>query len=433
MLSRSTTVLLSLLGLVILFFLNSWNLHNTLSNSSSDKNIEREPEYTGKLIDLGLPRESQVRFRRRLFLHIGPAKTATTSLQIIWSSYREELSRDGWVYGGRLYRQGLGKGPKMNVSADLDRSEVLIDPFRRLKAECKHGGKCEPLVQFRKISALLDDEESQKDMLLSHESWAQWTTQDYQHLQDLLSDLWDIHIVAGYRPFYAWLLSKKYQNERVDRFNNRKTRWLPPARGPQPIFNKYDNATNAHWKTFSYLEHSTLYVVQQVQDILPLWILPLGTDLTGTVFCDLLRAPTACSTWKNKHKQQASGASTNFWNVRPDEDDRYYDALALQAAKHFRFNTTRLQRVEVRKAIKKFQECHNETALPISCPTQGQLEHLLAYSLDMETKVLGSKKKTRLQRHRDSFWDLVTRKVFCWIDVKAIFVDTKWNEFLQTI
>jgi len=158
----------------------------------------------------------------RLILHVGPSKSATTSLQTDLTSVQRDLEADGYSYAGRYYN------PYTNITSGeyfLNRSETtLLTAAHTMLKHCELEPRVECCRNFSAELRAYSHAKKQRNIILSEEPFGnQWQHhEDWEAIRDAIQDDWDVTVVVGYRRFYAWLPSARYQRERTDRKLQRK-------------------------------------------------------------------------------------------------------------------------------------------------------------------------------------------------------------------
>jgi len=128
--------------------------------------------------------------RRKFFLHVGPMKTGTSSLQA-------DLD---WLMGDFLAMDNFyyirGDDP-METNCPLTDPDNFLECFK---------------VEADKLLSL------NKNIIRSREQYSSFFSDRpwmYPKLQEILKD-WDVTIVGGYRPFHEWIPSFWYQSMRME-------------------------------------------------------------------------------------------------------------------------------------------------------------------------------------------------------------------------
>lgn len=126
------------------------------------------------------------------------------------------LEKDGWHYIG-------GKDPMEHIP--MDDPEVFLEMFEKEAKELRKRNV--NMIRSRYVSSRLRDVISSKRLFsakprffaplsLVSEQYSEifydhpWM---YERLKEILSDDWNVLIVAGYRPYFEWLKSFWFQGK----------------------------------------------------------------------------------------------------------------------------------------------------------------------------------------------------------------------------
>ena len=377
-------------------------------------------------VETGLPATN----KRRLILHVGPSKTATTSLQTDLSSLQGELHADGFAYAGRYYF------PYTNATTGdfyLNRSETpLLEAAHSMLKRCELVPRSDCCATFSdQLDTYPGSKKQSRNIILSEEPFGnQWReAKDWKAIRTAIGDHWQVTVVVGYRRFYAWLPSARFQRERIDRNPAQKGPWPDNCgREIRPFFPDWWK----HWQgTFSY----TANILEALGSTFPVRIINLHNEeqrspLT-TLLCDIMdgEAKKACQRSIQRDKQPT------VMNTQTSAPSLYYDAIACTAASQGLIDTSTFNRTVVRDAIRHHQEVDLElrpTDLLLDCPSKLELESLLNTSLAMEAKFMPSFARSPGVRaqHKADFNKYVEEKVYCWVDSNGVLAQPEWKRFL---
>ena len=155
--------------------------------------------------------------RRRLILHVGPSKSATTSLQTDLTALQSALREDNYAYAGRYYAPFVH--PKTGeYKLGRDESPLLVTAHNMLKHCDRHGGgeRYQCCIGFaRELDAYARRHRWVGGVILSEEPFGnQWRrTEDWRAIQRALlmaggggdensttaNFKWEVTVVIGYR------------------------------------------------------------------------------------------------------------------------------------------------------------------------------------------------------------------------------------------
>jgi hypothetical protein len=186
---------------------------------------------------------SSTTHRPKLVIHMGPHKTASTTLQTDLTLYQDRLQLDNYLYLGRLYHPFSRDGEFfLNRATD---SEIQIY-FRNMFAKCWRGryvAANKPLCVADLRDALFaaygtSSGSKLPNLLISDEALLRhyddgdtnqtMVNENYVMLAQILSRDWDIVLAVAYRRFFEWLPSAKYQKDKPTE-EKRSTEWLNPT------------------------------------------------------------------------------------------------------------------------------------------------------------------------------------------------------------
>ena len=434
------------------------------SNTSSLLEVLRDAATEGitqisKAVATGLtdtnadhPRASKK--KGHLTLHVGPSKTATTTLQTDlteafdagWLDGGTEEDRAYFHYAGRYYRPYIS-----NITGNLviNRSE---SPLLSVMRTMREDGDC---ADFRRALDDLYEEEKERvakvsmdaddngesafflNVIVSDEAFGNmWLdASDYEAIRDAVGDEWHVTVVVGFRRFQEWIVSSKFQRDRTDKLSAMGKEYWPSAGGRAllPMFPD----TLRDWRHWY---HYTDSIVETVGTTFPVRILNLHSPDESSILtqflCEILEsAEVACA----HSRERDFLAEETVMNAQEAATvpSLYYDAIATAAAEAGFIDESAFKRSEVREAARVYQE---ETLglssqdLPQVCPSRAQLDELFELSLEMEQAYMPSlfsddDDSDSLNR-LDEFEAKVAENSYCWVDTTAILLDSNWQQLL---
>lgn len=390
----------------------------------SSVNIDcHKNEFTAEVIVHESPRKS------RLILHVGPSKSATTSLQTDMTAFQSNLYRDGFLYAGRYYR------PFVNETSGLyhvNRSESsLVTAAHTMLLNCD----LEPrILCCQGFADELDDfsTSGEYDVILSEEPLGnQWRSkEDWIAIRDAIGERWDVTVVVGYRRFYSWLVSSHFQRERLDRSHGGlNDLWVSQGgRAKQPLFPKwYHNYDQTYRHTF--------HILDAIQDVFPVKVINLHNieELSPPtlMFCRLFQGITQV-TCQRSHRHDSHPTVINTHDKVPS---LYYDAIATAAETSGLIDGMLWNRSTIRDNVWQFHELGKGLGphdLPLDCPTNETINELLQHSLWIESHYMSDffySNATVQADHVAGFNSYVEQSIFCWVDTGAVLELPEWIEF----
>ena len=143
-------------------------IHDSLSHNKNDEHCTNAATAP-QVIDLSLATTN----KPRLILHVGPSKSATTSLQTDLTSVQRDLEVDGYSYAGRYYN------PYTNVTTGeyfLNRSETtLLTAAHTMLKHCDLEPRVECCRNFSAELKAYPHAGQQRNIILSEEPFGnQW-------------------------------------------------------------------------------------------------------------------------------------------------------------------------------------------------------------------------------------------------------------------
>jgi hypothetical protein len=399
----------------------------------------------------------------RLILHVGPSKTATTTLQtdLTMAQDRGWLSKDRIVYEGRFYHPTVH--PRSGVLV-LNRSEsALLASARTLRSSPKDANATcctsfaaildsiyhREIVSYNQAEAGFDEEHCALTVVMSDEYFGNaWQDNGYYRaLSDSLRDEWDVVIVAGYRRLYEWILSSKYQRDRTDhigiggkelwpslRVGDDRTKAVTPkgiGRELQPMF----PTTFRAWRE---LYQYTDSILHHVDGIFPIRLINLHSadekSLVSQLLCVVIAgAEHACALSRQRDVETLEVTTLNSQEGKTIPS-LYYDAIATEASRVGLIDAEKYTRRQIREMIRDYHEIALGSLpedLMLACPSTEQLDELLAVSIDMERYCMPKLGVSSGDDHRAGFEAKVATKAYCWVNATANLEQHHWQEFFQ--
>lgn len=255
----------------------------------------------------------------RLVIHIGPHKTATTSLQSDLTVFQDYLRKDNFVYIGRQYkpyenrmtgkfilnrrpdspvlialrhmfssRNKLCQNSKDKTDCCADFLQILRDTYYfpyELESFASNSTKKRNDPDRRKLRPRGKFNQPPPNLLISDEALLRiWNIADsnttaamWKAMHETLTETWDVLIVSTYRRFYEWLPSAKAQKDKPT-LEPWRAEW-PREDGNggiplQPLFPDISDsdAPNlsdifAEWQGHHFLSDSVLNTIKSLQNL----------------------------------------------------------------------------------------------------------------------------------------------------------------------
>jgi hypothetical protein len=405
-------------------------------------------------------------------IHMGPPKTATSSIQEELTSRHQQslLEADNYMYVGAYLKAG-----KLLKFANYSASNAIKQAMTDLtchsavhKARATHNTMVSttnntntttvtipyPKCWHNFLQAL--DESEGKNILISQEimSFRLMKTKtglapvDWEALQQALSGRWNLLVVVGYRRLTEWVPSAKQQNERWSLQKPAMNGWPGLGNGKgqhsQPLFpyalefisvidgsKRRPKWLHNNGRMFKYLyTNNVIELLDAAAPNIPVKILNLHLPETLLVsfFCQVLPgAEKNCAS----SRQLAAAAGASEKRVNPAQSAAY-DMLATAAAGQGLVDRGAWSRRAVAVAARGYHErVLNRTRWILQCPRERELKLYLNSSLRVEEELLPDFYATDAgeKQHRADFSAAVARKKYCWIDANAVLKQSVWRDF----
>lgn len=371
--------------------------------------------------------------KRSLVLHIGPSKTGTTSIQMESRDMPEALKRDNYIYVGR-YAGVINRAVRPLLSND----DCLYRVSDYLLQEDEDSDNLErrgtDIPCWRDKLAKVNRVQNNTSIIWSDEafSYGNGISRNETHLAALRVAFrdWNFLVVPTYRRYAEWTVSvtKEMQSKACLDENHKGAHW--PDLGGCPcgqIWDKVDNfrRRDNHGGAFY---HNIDFTVPRFKAAgIPLSMLNFHSKrgITSSFYCDIIKdAKHTCEHTLNRKKTSVhnsksvltaacsnilfGAAMKNLSGVDVNETTRYQAAVALE------------HRLKA--------SGHKYADLPLLCPSQPLLEHLLNKSLKFEETMVPNlyASPEGEAEHRRSFWQLANdRKEFCDVDYDRLFENAR--------
>jgi hypothetical protein len=360
-----------------------------------------------------------------LYLHAGPPKTATSTIQAKLFEHQKNLSKDGIVFLGRAK-----SGWYLNSFP-----HVAHCPMYRRYAEKADGisPNC-----FSKMNVTLQSYyHSGKDIIISNEvvgimysekKLAKRSTQAMQDFADLVRD-WDVRILLGYRPYFDFVISQFNEQWEIKAAKVKMNRW--PKNGGKSVPLVKDS-----WSSNTGLADGGWPATADMADFfsktfanVTVFDITNPGDLSTHFFCNILEnANEACAAQK---ALVASGTKQTRVNVANPLD---YDMLATAASAKGLFSLD-LKRSHVAKMV---QQHHEDTLglkvrdFPLICPSLSHTMALFNATVDQEEKLVPGNKASH-SKLETTFQKRLATMAFCNVDVEKVLAEEAWIDFFKSL
>lgn len=354
----------------------------------------------------------------RFILHIGPHKTATTSIQCALYQYRKDLQElDSILY--------LGKVDEKFCQVRADGGKTGQDERVRKMESCFKDEKCWQGLEGEWGSHrangvdLVLSKEGISDWASANHSKVEWRQQFWPKFIQAL-DGWNVTVVLTYRPYFEWLPSAFNQHSHHMRLQARQP--FPKSHEPMGTFGEtlvriLDENLLAPYPfvdeilTFSFPSSWNIRVVN----------LHETGDVVKAFLCETLVAEGTCTKYQAVPPSRKSPA-----------EDLAYDYLNIQALRwgwiqetHKRGALMRSTRNFVKHTLRS-----NVLDYPFDCPTNQTMKKLLERSITLEKNIIGFADSHDLST---KFWASTGR--LCTINAKKALLANKtlWMNFYLSL
>jgi hypothetical protein len=255
-------------------------------------------------------------------------------------------------------------------------------------------------------------------------------------LKDALRD-WNVLIVVGYRRLFDIMPSAKQQWDRYYPHIKALNDWPPQGRVLQPLFPDVledPHLGDNYVPQKSYLQgvkqwSYTDYLLETIGPYFPMKILDIHKEgsVRTNFMCDILsHAPQSCSL-SILRDREAPETHSNA------EQSLFYDALATAAAAKGWIRKEHYKRRAVALQLRAHWEDtlqQKPQDLDQICPSDDELEFLLAKSLAKERKIMPHLSE---DDHREAFEVAKKKKKFCWVDTERALARPDVSNFFFTM
>ena len=372
-----------------------------------------------------------------MIIHVGPAKTGTTTLQLALSKLEEEgiLNSDHYKY----VKTGV-LGAVMDHKCHLQLVQVR-EHYNGTDANDLGGVLRRVECWKTALDQLEPHKNNHTNLIGSSEPWSFTLSTvhtkatgkqmvDWESIYLTLSQDWNIIVVFGYRRVPEWTASRHQQRYRWKPLKPNMNAWPTKRNGPVTIKPLKLPTTPHELKRCRYSD--SLKGEMERQPRLSYAILNMhrtDQNFVNAFVCDILpNAPNTCQ-YVEKNPNEFQGVANPSRSI-------FYDAIACEAAYTGLIDGKRYKRHDVVVAFKKYHEKTLKLGpfdFPlIDLPTDA-LENVLNFSLAMELEVVpefatlpGVK-----EEHEASFWKFAERHKFSWVDTEAAIQNSTWRSFFS--
>jgi len=350
----------------------------------------------------GASAREKVVIKPKLFLHVGPPKMGTTTLQ-----HYLMLDTENGVLGLSNFTYFECLGLQKMYAPIMGKNESTWAKFRGCLDEIRGKNAVYSQEVFGKFFPSFDD------------SPIHW-----QHLKESVKD-WDVTIVISYRRFFEWLPSYYFQQNR-----------MMHCKGPckPPLFRDYfdkvredgDLKYAKFWGGNLGARHPAEALIEkfspQFDKIIIHDIHDEPENLVANFYCNVLEAHDACKERRKLGLETSKNVGSTL----------NYNILA-NAAKEKGLVPKVIPRYKVANAAQDYQESRklSENDFPLLCIKKEDKHWLLEKSLLFESRLFKDWNSSQRgeDEHRSKFDAAIQKHKFCNLDVERSIADKEWNDF----
>lgn len=388
---------------------------------------------TGQNAYSDINKSTGLRERPHLVIHVGPPKTATTTLQTALTHLQNRLSDDNYVYAGRYYNPFVNSsGTLIYNRTDSDLVKMMKTMFS--KKTCERAVRRNASLTTCTVEFLqeLDRYKGGQNLLISDEALASRSFEEpraFAALREAVQTGRDPLIIIGYRRFFQWMRSDIHQQFRFDRKIRKVDEWPGPKTAGRKVPDIFPILYRNYPNTIKYTTSDR----NRIEPYIPVQIFNMHGNYGSIISqfaCNMLPdAPQTCQASKGLEQ---SGVKTQM-NVANSSYHWNYDKLTVGAAELGLIDTERFSRRTVREDLMNFTRNHLKLSafdFELDCPSQEQLQSFLTLSLDYEKNALGSEEATRMEAEtRAAFSEDSENYLFCAVAVNETVSKEPWKSF----
>lgn len=434
-------LILSLLSFVSILSLLSFERvvqfsRKSLETSSSSTN---DPALIPFDYDGGLDNNGEI--RPTFFLHLGPKKTGTTTIQCSFHKSTDMLAAtSSYRYVGRRCGRITEDDPRFREDLfDADVTETLSG-VEQLSAEL--------LLHLREGNSPIYSSERLSTVITGAYDWKQGNGKLRKPIEPLVSLIdsvkkegFNVKPILAYRRFYEWVPS--YYHQKIDVLSTFSEFENPDCR--ISLRSWFDLAPNCAGFPDYFTDNHPLLKVSRglkhvfgIDDFAIMNLHQRKPEDEGEILASFVRQVLPDS--ENFHKMFTKDMKIDPLNISETKDTDMYHlvAAAYTTEKLMKPTKSPASRVirEVKKNYNKIEEIFGgEKNIPMICLSNEQQKKLLELSLKYEKEIYPEwfDMDGTESEHRDGFQDYVDRGKFCSWDVKRMLKEKKLQDLMIKI
>jgi len=430
---------------------------DTDGDGNDHPNILRGTEYSSSITTRSKTNTSNA--KPKLFLHVGPLKTGTTTIQIsvlkkLISSH--DLAQDNLFFMYTSWTRGMSIIQKSFLWLPQNRD---MTPWNEFKDELD---KIHSNASFKakKKSKKQDTKPVNVDVIVSNEAFS-FVRADEQTKASMrsLEEKWDVRVILAYRPLETWYTSLYYEDRAQTIFSKKDEdfrNWFPADGWNAPMVNWFKSNWVGSDPLQTYETYRDIFGKEKVQTLM--LRRSDGIDISEQFLCEALQAKHSCEVLKRSISASSSSSSSSS-SLLPRENvsslNHLFDfnLLAMEALKRgFLRNNDRCIRLDkyattllIQKRVTEELKLSSTTIrggidadvdadvydddLPRVCLSEQQYGDLHTRAWHAE-QTLAQESARTLKEFNASFQK--QKSAYCSIDVDAILLDQDWEMFFRS-
>lgn len=424
---RRRAALAALAGLLVCYLAATWRLVAL----ESGKHASIQPSMLEPHVSVV---DTQHQPQHRLLLHVGPPKTASTTLQHDLRDLQPFLEQDNTIYLGHW--RGLYP----------DRLQELLRTCPAVLGPALEAGQAaENVTCYQDFQYYLHRQEN-RSIILSEELFAgihmSTSAKWMKHLPIMKSYFVDLirrdrrmTVVAIYRRYFAWIVSAKKQWDVKTCLGDapRPGQW--PSRGGRRCRSVWSALVS---NTDQFTQLSTAFGYESPYRVLQPWrdmsvetaLInlhdPNKPSVTEQIVCGVVdNLPSTCAAVQaQKESRKANQLAMESFA---------YDWIGVEAAERGLVDLARLRSSVAEELLQHHQQHHLKLRdLPLDCPTRSDVQILLDQSLAIEHELFPACNDD--EAHQRAFWDMYERGDLCTPQADVLLKGTaSWADLLQRL
>lgn len=351
-------------------------------------------------------------------LHVGPAKTGTTTIQWFAAEQEELLQKDNIYYLGHWpSEKNLHRLYNFCVLPEKMNDELCNRKWAEFETEIDkhHAQNHNILVSEELFSNIILRGEDSRELLLDR-------LVPLQHK-------WRVRVIFTHRRYFEWLPSRYYQNYKPDTKSDmvRKQSWPDEGGGTIMSLPQYiDQFLKAEKNPLLWLKKSWDAQFSDVR----VFNMHDNDNFVGAFFCEMIpEARQICDhVWSQPSVTVKKNMSTN--------KALHFDMLAVEAYKRGWIDKS-LSRLTVAREIEAFssklEKLHSMAGFPLLCLSKNQTESLLDQTISIEREMIPEFSPAREAEIRSKFAQALEERKFCSVDVDKALEDKRWQMFFKSL